>query len=179
MALPPLPEDNTARLFLDYEGPYGKRTMQFRSSLVGGISAAAGQVESFVNIIRGAITVETIFTGLRLAEAGSNVSNPVEWLPIQGTVNNTLAPTEYPRFFAFWGRGNDGRETKLTVYGGVFSVTADYRLQRVEQLIIGQAIDYLNSTATFTTISGSRPTWKQYANTGYNAYHQRKRRTAA
>lgn len=175
----PLPESNTARYFVDYEGPMGKRTIQFRSLEAGGTGQTITGIRDFLTILKPIIYSSVTFNGLRRANAGSNVSNPIAWAPITGNVAGTLPPSEYPRFFAFWGRSSDGRELKLTFYGGTLQVSDDFRLQRGENATLGTAIDFLNSGAgAFTTISGVAPTWKQYANSGYNAYHQRKRRTA-
>lgn len=179
MPLLPLPEDNTARYFLDYEGPYGKHSTQFRANPQGDPASVIPAIQGLINAVKPAIFSDTTFTGLRYADAGSNISNPLSWAPISGTATGTLAPEFYPRFFAFWGRGPDGRELKLTFYGGNVGVSADYRMTGGENATIAACILYLNTQSVFTTISGSRPVWKQYANTGYNAYFQRKRRTTA
>lgn len=179
MALPPLPENNTARYFVDYEGPYGKHSAQFRANHGGDPASVIPTIQGLINAIKPAIFADTTFNGLRFADVGSNISNPLTWAPIQGTAVGTLAPEFYPRFFAFWGRGPDGRETKLTFYGGNIGVSADYRMTGGENSTVAAGVLYLNTQSVFQTISGSRPIWKQYANTGYNAYFQRKRRTTA
>lgn len=179
MPLPPLPESNTARYFLDYEGPYGKHSAQFRANPAGDPASVVPTIQSFINTLKPAIHTDTTFTGVRYADVGSNISNPLGFAPVSGTATGTLATEHYPRFFAFWGRGPDGRELKLTFYGGNIGVTSDYRIGPGENSTIAACVLYLNTTSVFTTISGSRPVWKQYANTGYNAYFQRKRRTTA
>lgn len=179
MALPPLPEHNTPRLFLDYEGNYGKRSAQFRIAVGADPNDAMQSIANLVQTLKPIIFSDTTFTGVRYAAAGSNVSNPLGWAPTTGTATGTLATTDYPRFFAFWGRSQDGREVRLTFYGSNLGVTPDYRVTGGENSTIAAAILQLNTDTMFRTISGALPRWKQYANTGYNAYHQRRRRVTA
>lgn len=179
MPLPPLPEYNTGRFFIDYEGPYGKHSAQLRGNFDVDPQSAVAAISSLLTTLKPIIVQDTTFTGVRYALSGTNISNPLSFAPIQGTAAGTLAQIDYPRFFAFWGRGPDGRETKLTFYGGNVGVTNDYRITGGENATIAAVINQLNSSSQWTTISGSRPIWKQYANTGYNAYFQRKRRVTA
>lgn len=179
MALPPLPESNTGRFFVDYEGPYGKHSFQLRGNFDTDPASAVPSISSLLNTVKPVIHQDTTFTGVRYAMTGSNISNPVGFTPIQGTATGTLATTDYPRFFAFWGRGMDGRETRLTFFGGNVGVTSDFRVSVGENATIAAVVTLLNQTSIWTTISGSRPIWKNYANAAYNAYFQRKRRTTA
>lgn len=179
MAPPPLPESNTGRFFVDYEGPYGRHSFQLRGNFDTDPQSAIPSISSLLNAVKPVIHQDTIFTGVRYALTGSNVSNPVGFTPIQGTATGTLAPEFYPRFFAFWGRGPDGRETRLTFFGGNIGVTSDYRIVPGENATIASVITLLNTTSIWTTISGSRPVWKSYANIAYNSHFQRKRRTSA
>lgn len=170
----------TDRYYLDYEGPMGKRTMQFRAATGTSQGSVVTSIITFINNIKSAVYTSVTFNALRFSNTGSNVSNPLVWTPISGTVAGTLAPENYPRYIDFVGRSVDGRRVRLYVYGCNFVVTDDYRIQIAEQAVISQAVNYLNSAQSlFTTISGSVPVWKAYANSGYNSYHQKKRRQAA
>lgn len=169
---------NTKRYYLDYEGAMGKRTMQFRTSDAVSDAAASTEIARFVNAIKGILHNTVHCNGLRVALKGSNVSNPVAgWTDIVGTSAAAFTGEVWPRYFSYVGRSVDGSRIRLSVYGANFSVDADYRVLPGDVAAIGAGLAVLQTLpATFVTISSGAPIWKAYANAGYNAYHQRKRR---
>jgi hypothetical protein len=175
----PLPPENTNRYFLDYEGPMGKRTMQFRSPGILTTNEMVSGITSFINVIKPMVYSAVTFTGLRFAATGSNISNPVAWTPITGTAAGTQNASDYPKFVSFIGRSLGGRRVRIYVYGVNVQVSDDYRLVGTENATVNAGKDFLNGpSGIFSAIDGQKPVWKAYGNTGYNAYHQRKRRTA-
>lgn len=177
MPLPPLPEHNTPRYFLDYEGDMGKRTAQIRSDPSLSHTSVAQAIAAYVELLRPITYMAVVFTSLRFAPAGSNVSNPVDWTSVAGTANTTQVGADYPRFISFAGRSTSGRLVRLFHYGCTLAQTNDFRIQLAENTVVTAIRDFLNDQAlAFLTIDGTRAVWKPYANAGYNAYHQRKRR---
>jgi hypothetical protein len=176
----PLEPFNTDRYWVDYEGPMGKRTMQFRVSSFTSESAARTSIVGFIQALLPSVYPTVQFYGLRYAAQGSNVSNPVSWTTLTGTGGGVLAQENYPRYISWIGRTSGGRRVRLYLYGCVSAVTPDYRLNDGESAPADAGMDYLNSAASvFVAIDNLRPVWKNYANQGYNAYHQRKRRQVA
>lgn len=177
MPLPPLEEHNTPRYFLDYEGPMGKRVIQLRVNPADAGPSAVTAVQQLVQLLRDLVYTSVTFNGLRYAAAGTNVSNPVLWTPVQGTQAGVIDGARYPRYMSFVGRGPDGRRIRFSVYGVTGFPDNDYRTLPGEFAPVAAVLNYLNNdTNPFRTISGSVPVWKQYANQGFNAYYQRKRR---
>lgn len=175
------PQDNTARFFLDYEGDMGKRTVQFRPLGAATESAMITEIAGLINILKAIIYPSVTFNSLRVAVAGSNVTNPVTgWTPILGTASSTLSTENYPRFVSFVGRDTTGNKVRMSFYGTNVSISADYRLLVGENTTIAAAVSYLNDgSRLFGTIANHKPIFKNYANQGFNAYHQRKRRAVA
>jgi hypothetical protein len=172
---------NTKRYFLDYEGLMGHRTMQFRTNDATSDATAVTEISEFITAIRGIIYSSVSFTGLRVALKGSNVSNPVAgWTPILGSAVGTQGGADFPRYFSYVGRSTDGARVRLSVYGSNVIIDPDYRYSTAENATMAAGLAVLNQAPqTFLTISAAAPIWKNYANGGYNAYHQRKRRATA
>lgn len=158
----------------------GKRTMQFRTDSFTSESAARASIAGFISVLLPFVYTTVQFYGLRYASLGSNVSNPIAWSTLVGTAGGVLAQENYPRYVGWVGRTTGGRRVRLYLYGAASIVTPDYRLNDGESGVADAGMDYLNSSSSvFTAIDNLRPVWKNYANQGYNAYHQRKRRTSS
>lgn len=158
----------------------GKRTMQFRTNEVVSDATVESAIKAFLNPLVSIIHQTVVFGTLRRAERLSNVSNPVPWTVMTGGVSGIMNPTIYPRYISFIGRSRGGRRVRIFVYGTSIAVTDDYRLNFSESSAIEASLAALNSPSSiFMAIDGTRPIWKAYANQGYNAYHQRKRRAVA
>lgn len=179
--MPVTPQNNTPRLFVDYTGAMGNRSMQFRR---GGSIDLTSHIDLVTNFVENAIAPfwynSVQVTGARYSEANSNISLPVDIPPIQGQVAGTHAAFDYPEFLGFSGRGVlFGKQVALRVYGIQMQVTDNYRLNDSETVLPGlllSAMQALIAADGFVTVTGDRPLLKGYLNTGYNAYFQRKAR---
>jgi hypothetical protein len=171
---------STDRYWVDYEGPMGKHTMQFRMDSFTAETAARNSIVGFLQVLLPFVYPTVTFYGLRYAMQGQNVSNPLAWSTLQGTATGVLAPENYPRYISWVGRSSNNRRVRIFLYGCISAVTPDYRLNDGESAPADAGMDYLNSTSSLmVAIDSVRPVWKAYANQGYNAYHQRKRRIVA
>lgn len=155
----------------------GKRSIQLRVAVGTAQAAAITGAQQLVTLLADLVYTSVVFNGLRYSEPGTNISNPVQWSPINGQVAGVIDGARYPRFMTFVGRSPDGRKVRFALYGIVGFPDNDYRTLVSENAGVSAVVAYLNNdTNPFRTISGLRPVWKQYVNQGYNAYFQRRRR---
>jgi len=117
---------------------------------------------------------ELTVTGARNRELGANVTVPVTWI---GDVSygGAIGPRyKGAAYLDFVGRDTSGRRVRIAIFGpGDFfdATNEDYRFLTTDSSVIAAARSVLDGTAnTFITISGEKPTWYSYANTGVNAY---------
>lgn len=167
-----LDPSNTARLYVDYEVAGQNHTLQCR--LGTGVLTTDGMdvVADFLDALSSALYLVTVL-GARFSASGSNVSNPVPWSgdPTYGA--DVGPPNASANYLDFVGRSNDGRRVRVAVFGARFVAASagDFRATGGEVAAIGDALAVLLDTeGQFVTVSGLQPSWKQYANTGNNAY---------
>lgn len=177
----PLPDNNTKTYFLDYEGPMGAHTIQMRTTDATADNNAVTVLSQLATFLAEQMYSTVTFTGVRVRQRNQNFSLPVSgWESITGELPGTLAQENYPKFVSFIGRSNGGRRVSIQVYGTNLLVTTDYRLSVVEVPWVSTILSFLEPlTGSFLGIDGGQVTWKGYANMGYNAYFQRKRRRVA
>lgn len=180
MAVPPLPPNTTATLFVDYTFQGQGHTMQFRHASGQTVSALTTRVGDFLDALDPLMDPTWEVTGARYRAALTIVALPVE-IPTGITPGGAAVPqTSWPRYVSFSGRGQTtGRQATIFVYGLSFPTPNDYRSQSGELAAIDAARQVLDSAAAglFTDIAGSDVLWKQYANVGFNSYHERQQRT--
>lgn len=178
MPLVALPQDNTARLWLDYTVAGRARSIQFRrpTSL-----DFANVLSSFRQVLVANITAfyaSTVFTAARYAEAGSNVTNPLFFTSLTGTGSGLQAAQDTPRFLSWAGRDASGHKVRYYLYGTKLAegVPGDYRYTTGESTAVTalktDLFDFLDELGV-CTINGQAPTMNDYTNTGFNSYHQR------
>jgi len=176
-----IPEDiYTARYYVDYEGLSGKHTMMFRFAPEVTDTEARTRITAVLTQLKTTVPASTVFNGLRRAAAGSAFSFPITWTNIVGT--NATVPTanQYPQFISYVGRDVAGTRVRVTVHGVSGGPDTDYRYLENEQASVAAALVALRATGpSILTKGGLVPFWNSYANTGYNAYFQRKRRKVA
>lgn len=176
----PLPPDSTPRYFLDYVANGRAHTVQFRYTSLDNAEPGSDILTDWQDILVEVgefMPTDWAPVGHRWAAAGSNVSNPVTAALPALVGQMGIYPALAPAFLSFVGRGADGRRVRLSFLGCTMSPANlvnnnnDYRLSSAENANVEQIVSMLNETP-FTTISGTIPSWKQYANLGFNAYWQ-------
>lgn len=170
--MPALPENSTARLWVDYDTCGYGHAVQCR--LGAGVLPTDGLtvLADWLTAMSASLYLVTIKSA-RLALIGSNVSNEVPW-PGDDTYGADVGPdAASANMFDFIGRSNDGRRVRVAMFGARFTQTTNgnYRATPGENAALDAARAVLIGTeGEFVTISGLAPTWKQYVNTGENAY---------
>lgn len=176
----PINPDNTARLYLDYTVGPQAHTLIVRYT-TGIIAASAADIWRTMLLANEAAFGSNVeFTGARVSEIGTNVTNPLPWDLVE-FVGTAVAPVDYPRFVSFVGRDPQGYRVRYFLYGINFDTLepADYRLTGEELPVLAALqndfYDVMTETSA-TTIAGNLPVMKPYANVGYSAYYQRQAR---
>lgn len=175
----PLEPSNTKRWFLDYSVDGADHTLIMRSTNAVNETAANLALDDFLDQI-------TVFThavdirGLRVANQGSDVTNPATWTGLSTYGSGDAQTIQRPSFISFHGRDASGRRVNATMYGFDGGYTDNYRLTPAESESVQDVLDFLEAqTLVFITIAGAVAAWKQYANVGLNAYWLRHNRRSA
>jgi hypothetical protein len=176
----PLPDNLTDRYFIDYEGVAGKHTIMFRFGTEVTYADAITRITGILNAMKPFVHTTTVFNGCRLSKTGSNVSFPGAWTPIVGTNAQLPTPPQYPQFISWVGRDVNGIRVRYTLHGTPVAPDTDYRNLASETPAVNVVVNALSTgTPSLVTAGGTTPVINTYANYGYNAYFQRKRRKVA
>lgn len=176
----PLPEDSTARLYLDYTAVGDEHTVQVRYATLAEATAAAAIWQALLEANPAAFGSNVTFTGARASAPGTNVSNPVPFDPVT-FVGTAVAANQAPRFLSWAGRTTGGRRVRYYFYGFNIdnAVPNDFRLSGEENAVYAAFQDDLFSLLDETNavaIDGLTPVMYNYANVGFNAYWQQEAR---
>jgi len=167
----PISPDNTPRFRCHYTTVNKSHTFELRShdspSFIGGF------LTNFLGAASG-LVYASVLDFVDFAVAGSNVFNLVT-TGVEAMTWGTGAGTtaEIPEYVNFIGRTPGGRRVRLALFGlGVGS--NDYRFGPGENTDVDNAIAELVAMGNHLRgIDDLQPTWKSYANAGFNAYWQR------
>lgn len=168
----PLPPNNTARLWVDYEVASFDHTALIR---VGSVEEVDEAIDLFTEIVEaiGDFLFLSTFIGARFAASGSNVSNPIAgaWPTSWGNSSNPQRK-DSAAYVGFVGRSLDGRRSGFELFGSsTVSLGGDYRATTAENAGVNTAVSLLNGAeGTFLSINQFQPIWKPYVNLGINAY---------
>lgn len=167
----PLPFNNTNVLFVDYSTTINDHTLLCRFDADDTGADAMATVDAFLTALSPQLG-DILINGARVQLLGTNVSFDVTWTGAVGYGDGTQTPASDAIFVDFVGRSSDGRRVRAAVFGTKTLTGGDnYRAVPGEVAAFDDARDILEGTgAAFLTISGLVPIWKQYANTGVNAY---------
>lgn len=177
-----LPPSNTARLWIDYTLDGQAHSIMLRYATTAEAAANAPNFRALAVANASNFFNEVTFTGARVADPGSNVSNPVIFgEPVTGT--GGAIPGIYPIVYAdIVGRDTGGHKLRAFLYGIAdtstfpdnfrLSLSADRDFSRVMS-DLRDLIEESNAV----TIGGSAPVLSTYCNIGLSAYYQRKGRT--
>lgn len=185
----PLPVENTARLFVDYEVANVGHTMQLR--LAGGASpiAALDNLAYILGFCSAFLPTSWMVTGVRLAQAGSTVTNPVNYQSSElygfvGTGGTALAAVDHPRQLVWVGRSlTSGRRVRLSLYGALVTTPANYRFGPGETVFASAeviaALNVMGANSQAVCIDGTATRWYSYVNVNYNSYWESERRSSS
>lgn len=172
----PLPQNSTARLWIKYTSVEREHELLVRLGSGADAAVASSTATAIATILRDIMVTTDAFIGARFAAAGANISFPVTFTPIAGTVSGTPDPDKVANFVALSGRTSTGRDIKWTFFTPQYDAsTLGYRTARA-----GAVLDFAeyieDNPALIVGIDGNAPVVNGYANVGFNAYWQRQAR---
>lgn len=171
----PMDPNNTQRFWVDYTTCGFGHTLLCRAGSTVTASDAGGIIGAFLAAFSGDIYQLTI-DGFRSANPGSNISVPQIW-PGASTYGSGAGPKNATaNFYDFIGRGATGKRVRTGVFGAKTTVTnEDYRISVGEQAFVADCLAALTADADiFLDIDYEVPVWKNYCNSGTNAYWRNK-----
>ncbi len=172
----PLPVTNTRRYFLDYHTDVAAHTVMVRTT--GSVDEATFS-SVFGNFLTQLAPILNLITvdGLRVAVAGSNVTNPAVWSGGASYGTGTEQGFLTPRELCFLGRSSDGRRARLFVFGYKGATPVDFRIESSGSPEISNAYGILNANpGIFISISGLATVKYPYVDVNFNSYWERQRR---
>jgi hypothetical protein len=173
-----LPASNTARAWLDYSDGVNEHSMMFRFGPSVTQLTINSRIDTFLDSLDTVLYLITVI-GLRLAVAGSNVTNPASWTGNATYGTGTMPVSNAPRELRFIGRSTDGRQNSVSVYGFDGATPDTYRITSAANPVIEAAILSLANSAAVgvgLTVSGQPPIWKAYASFNFNSYWEKEAR---
>lgn len=192
MPLPVLPDNATARLWIDYTSLNIPHTMLIRLGAGATISDAATVAPLAANILKARMSTDDAFTAARFSLEDSDFSLPVTFTPVSGVIN-VVDPTTYweedpeSAFIDFMGRGSSSSrrvrwEFFTIIRTPLWPTTNRYNpgaSAPIDTLRINWT-DFVNDGATtgqqVVTKGGDIPVVYGYVNIAKNSYWQRKQR---
>ena len=173
----PLPENNTARLFVEYTSNGQEHVAQVRLAGAADITAAVTAYNALKGPMANLLLTTDRVSGARFAAQGSNLSFPLAVSPQTGTLSATADKDMTPRFISWTGRGGTGRRARFTLFTQVGDTATDgYRDLSPGTLAAAMGTALASVAVGSVDISGQPVNWNSYINLGENAYFQRKQR---
>lgn len=188
MPLPPLPENNTDRLFLYYTtgtaATAQEHVMTIRYNAV--LEDPSDIMTVLGNAMQAGIGETQLFEGWQFLRAeiqaeGSQFRFPIPptgaLLGVLGTGDNAPSPTDQAREVRFIGRGTQsGRRVSMSLYGvnvGALLET-DFRFDPVADTLLGNMRVLIQTQGvaggSWTNIGKGPTTWYTYVNWQYNSH---------
>ena len=195
MALPPLPANNTNRVYLDYvTGSHSGATEHTISGRFEDEVTAQDAVVFLAGIIMNGVQASNLyagwrFTGARAQARDTNISMPVALPPAVAAFVGTgssadWVPSSEAIEATFQGRSAiSGRRVDISIYGINIGTVLQFRYAASTPNDIGalttRVLALLNNSEFplgLVAIDGSWPTWYQYINLQYNSYWEGRKR---
>lgn len=190
MPLPPVPENNTARIWLDYTSMQIEHSLMVRPAVALAISERSAVAQAFATVMSSRmLDIDSVF-GARYSAPGASFSVPITFDPVEGVVTvagNVWLQDPESTALSIVGRSNTtGRDVRYTLFTGAAvgtwpsnnryepgeqAVIDTFRLNMTELIEGGGTLDW-----PMVTVDGTFITVYQYVNISQNAYWQRKQR---
>jgi hypothetical protein len=188
MALPPLPENNTARLFITYvTGGISTSQEHTLSIRLSGLGGSANDVMLDLADALGSGTNESeLFNGWRVLSAEQQAAGSIVRLPVTvpaallailGSGDSTPNPSDQAREVRFVGRGLvQGRRVSFSLYGvnRTSILQEDFRFTPAPGTLLGDVRLLAHNTgiagAAYVTIGNEPTQWYSYVNWQQNSH---------
>lgn len=169
MPLPPLPDNNTDRVWLKYTSVLVEHELMFRPPAGTSTTVMIAMATSLANGLKAAMSTADSFVSLRYSPANSTLSFPLPWSPIAGTATATTDVDNKAKFMALSGRSAGGYRCRMTFFTANIADTSGFRVNTASTMYTVVT----GISPTFRAVDGLGVAWNAYTNIGYNAYWQR------
>lgn len=177
MPLPPLPENNTDRAFLQYSSLMQGHEMVIRFPAPTTQADIISSCAALATALKPLMKTTDSFYGLRHQDAGSHLSFPLAWTSIAGTNSGATGLRAKTSFMSITGRSLGGYRCKLTFFTPYIPDDAEYRDPRGSGNFPDIFLDGIDvMTVKPVAIDSQLVIWNQYGNYGFNSYWQRQQR---
>jgi hypothetical protein len=194
VALPPLPENNTDRLFVYYTTGGGVTAQEHVMTIR--YSAALTDASAIMTALGTAMQDDAggsfLFDGWQVLRAETQAEGslfrfpvpvPSELSAVLGSGQAVATPTDQAREVRFQGRGStSGRRTSLSLYGVAANAVlgGDFRFEPFPATLLGNLLELMQAQgaagAAFLNIGGGPTTWYSYVNWQYNSHWESEQR---
>lgn len=180
----PLPANSTGRVRIKYIANGREHVIAPRYAGTG--APTSGFLEGVDDVLINAnpfMPNDWTFVEWGYQEAGSSITVPMSGGPTAFAGTRVTKNWDKAAYGDVVGRDLLGRRVKLSLLGWAYGPDEDeasgdgYRLYPDESIVVPPFLAALESSQ-IVTITANTPIWKQYINIGYNAYFQKKLRTA-
>jgi hypothetical protein len=162
---------NTERWFYDYTVLGDQHSLMMRTPDTLDAASAGEQIDAFLSAIEGGL-IEITTVGLRVARAGSNITNNEGTVGLAATYGTGAgSQINAPLQVTFVGRSNDGHKARVGIFGWDGQTDDSWRMTVIENADVAAGVTFLQAitgSGFFTSISGEPVVWHPYANIGYN-----------
>jgi hypothetical protein len=168
-----LPLNTTARLKVQYTGPYGSHTMVFRAPEGESEGGLVDDAHALAVLMAECQYDNVVWGPAEFAEAGSDLFFPeAGWVTVNGESGIAPGTSDAPStFLNFGGRSAGGRRVKLYLFETFFDETADMKYDAGESALLDAVVAQLNDPLSeICAIDGLVTTWYTYVNVGQNDY---------
>lgn len=170
----PLPQNNTNRLWVDYNDGRNDHVLLCRYVISTGFGTpeAMGAVDAFLTAINDSLYLITIL-GARVAAQGSNISAPVAWTGGATYGGGAMPAVFAPRQVMWLGRTGGGRRFRLSIWGVNTTTPDNFRIADDGSNFVADGIDVLETQqplGAFRAIDGNVPLLYPYADIQFNSY---------
>lgn len=176
----PLPENSTARLWVDYNDGVNDHSLQVRFDAPDTtLGIAMTHADNFLTAIAGDLYEITV-NGARFAAAGSNISLPATWTGGAVYGSDPMPVLLAPRETRWVGRTQNGRRVSFSIYGGKYVSPDTFRIISSGSNLPNLGVIAINAASddgAFVAIDGFRPTMKNYVDVNFNSYWEAEART--
>lgn len=190
MPLPPVPENNTARIWIDYTSLGIRHSMMVRPAVALAISERASVAQAFATVISNRMLTSDSCFGARYSAPMTDFSVPIPFVPVNGVVTiagNVWAQDPESVQLSITGRSHTtGRDVRYTLFSpvstdpypaknrylpGQSAVIDTFRENLVGLVEGGGMLDW-----PMVTVDGTFVTCNDYVNISGNGYWERKQR---
>lgn len=185
MALPPLPDNNTERIFVAYTTGRNEHEFVMRVADGADISGYSDAILNFLTPLAPILCGDWRIVGARRQEKNSEFSLPLT-IPglseFAGTAAAAQVPPELePRQFKWTGRSaSTGRNVSVGLYGIVGATPATFRyvLPADSAPMANARLGLVDDSfgGFFVAIDGANVVWKSYVNVQFNSYWETRAR---